>query len=330
MGRKALHTQEEVFQAADALAANGKEVTPTTLRDALGGGSLTTIYKHIDAWQETRKAAPMPIILEMPDSVKIAFSQCWQAAASEAGKEIATIREKTDTEIKITKRRLDEAVAAIEQLESEGDADSVKLEKAEADLAAALSTSQQAATEAAAMEAALSATANQMREQIEAQQAELASVHSEAEASRNQHAAEITRLTADFTRQLAEQDTALQSAQGEADRLRGQLAEAGQKIEAASDRERVKIEEAATAKADASRLAEQLKEQKTSSAAVIGKLENDKQTLEADLAATRKEARELATQLSRTTGELDALRTQVVGQTDVIKSFAAQGDKRTK
>jgi len=49
-----------------------------------------------------------------------------KAAASEAGKEIATIREKTDTEIKITKRRLDEAVAAIEQLESEGDADSVK------------------------------------------------------------------------------------------------------------------------------------------------------------------------------------------------------------
>ncbi|MFZ2169189.1 MAG: DNA-binding protein [Methylococcaceae bacterium] len=330
MGRKALHTQEEVFQAADALAANGKEVTPTALRDALGGGSLTTIYKHIDAWQETRKAAPMPIIIEMPDNVKAAFSQCWQAAASEAGKEIAAIREKTDTEIKITKRRLDEAVAAIEQLESEGDADSVKLEKAEADLAAALSTSQQAATEAAAMEAALSATANQMREQIEAQQAELASVHSEAEASRNQHAAEITRLTADFTRQLAEQDTALQSAQGEADRLRGQLAEAGQKIEAASDRERVKIEEAATAKADASRLIEQLKEQKTSSAVVIGKLEKDKQALEADLTATRKEVRELATQLSRTTGELDALRTQVVGQTDVIKSFASQSDKKTK
>ena len=330
MGRKALHTQEQVFQAADALAASGKEVTPTTLRDALGGGSLTTIYKHIDAWQETRKAAPMPVILEMPDSVKTAFSQCWQAAASEAGKEIAAIREKTDAEIKITKRRLDEAVAAIEQLESEGDADSVKLEKAEADLAAALSTSQQAATEAAALEAALSATANQMREQIEAQQAELAIVHSEAEASRNQHAVEINRLTADFTRQLAEQFAALQAAQGEADRLRGQLAEAGQKIDAANTRELIKVEEVATAKAEATRLIEQLKEQKTSSAVVIGKLEKDKQTLEADLTATRKEARELATQHSRISGELDALRTQVVGQTDVIKSFAAQSDKKTK
>ena len=326
MGRKALHTQEQVFQAADALAASGKEVTPTTLRDALGGGSLTTIYKHIDAWQETRKAAPMPVILEMPDSVKTAFSQCWQAAASEAGKEIAAIREKTDAEIKITKRRLDEAVAAIEQLESEGDADSVKLEKAEADLAVALSTSQQAATKAATLEAALSATANQMREQIEAQQAELAIVHSEAEASRNQHAVEINRLTADFTRQLA----ALQAAQGEADRLRGQLAEAGQKIDAANTRELVKVEEVATAKAEATRLIEQLKEQKTSSAVVIGKLEKDKQTLEADLTATRKEARELATQHSRISGELDALRTQVVGQTDVIKSFAAQSDKKTK
>ncbi|GEM_PF-373567 len=309
MGRKALHTQEEVFQAANTLATSGKEVTPTTLRDALGGGSLTTIYKHIDAWQETRHAAPLPIIFEMPDNVKTAFSQCWQAAASEASKEIAAIREKADTEIKAIKRRLDEAVEAIEQLESEGEADNAKIEKAEADLAATLTASQQAATTSVAREAALSATAEQMRQQIEAQQTELANVHFEAEASRNQHTAEITRLTTDFTRQLAE---------------------AEQKIDATNVRERIKVEEAATATAEVSRLTELLKEQKISNAGIISKLENDKQTLETDLTATRQEIRELTTQLSRTTGELDALRTQVIGQTDVIKSFATQSEKKTK
>jgi len=324
MGRKALHTQEQVFQAADMLAANGIEVTPTALRDALGGGSLTTIYKHIDAWQETRRAAPSPVILEMPDSVKTAFSQCWQAAASEAGKEIAAIREKADAEIKSTKRRLDEAVSAIEQLESEGEADNAKLEKAEADLAAALAASQETAKESAAREAALSATADQMRQQIEAQQAELSRVHAEIDTTRSQHAAEITRLTADFTRQLAEQVSALHAAQSETERLREQLADAGQKLDEANIRERGKIEEAAAAKADAMRFADQLKDTKTRSAEVIGRLEKGKQDLEAELIAVRKESRELSAQLSRTTGELDALRSQVAGQNELIKSFATK------
>ncbi|OAI16610.1 hypothetical protein A1507_11750 [Methylomonas koyamae] len=304
MGRKALHTQEQVFQAADELAASGIEVTPTTLRDALGGGSLTTIYKHIDAWQATRLTAPAPIILEMPDSVKAAFAQCWQAAASEAGKEIAAIRESADAEIKATKRRLDEAVLAIEQLEQEAEMDAIRLEEAETSLAAERSAAQHAATEAAAREAALSATVEQMRRQIEAQQTELVSVHAEAEAARGQYAAELTRLTADFTRQLAEQAATLQAAQVDADRLRGQLEEA-------NTRERVKVEETATAKADAARVADQLKDTKTRSAEVIGKLEEDKQRLEAELSAERKDARELAMQLSRVQGEMDALRAQI-------------------
>lgn len=159
---------------------------------------------------------------------------------------------------------------------------------------------------------------------------ELARVHATDEASRKQHTDEITRLTADFSRQLATQAAVLQSVQGEADRLRGQLAEAGGKLDASSARERAKIEETATAKAEAARLADQLKDQKTRSVEVIAKLEKGKQTLDADLIASRNEIRELAAQLGKATGELDALRTQVVGQTDVIKGFAAsaQGNKK--
>lgn len=323
MGRTAVHTQEQVFEVADNLAANGQEVTPNALRDVLGRGSYSTFVKHIDAWQQARKAAPAPVILEMPESVKAAFAQCWQAAASEAGKEIAAIREKADAEIKGTKRRLDEAIAAIEQLEGEAEADTARLETAEAALAVERTTSQQATTDAVAREAALSATADQMGEQIEAQQAELGRVHAEAEATRNQHAAEIARLSTDFSRQLAEQASALRASQGEADRLRGQLADAGEKLDAIFARERTKIEEAATAKAEALRLAEQLKDQKVRSVEVIGKLEKSKQALEGELMAIRKETRDLSTKLGMATGELEALRTQVAGQTDVIKGFAA-------
>lgn len=332
MGRTAAHTQEQVFEAADKLAANGQEVTPNALRDLLGRGSYSTFVRQIDLWQRARQAAPAPVILEMPESVKVAFSQCWQAAAGEAGKEIAAIREKADAEIKGTKRRLDEAIAAIEQLEGEAEADTARMETVEAALATERMTSQQATTDAVAREAALSATVDQMREQIEAQQAELGRVHVEVEAARGQHGAEITRLTADFARQLAEQTATLKANQGEADRLRGQLADAEGKLDAASVRERAKIEEAATAKAEAARLTDQLKDQKVRSLEVIGKLEKSKQALEGELTVTRKEIRELVSLFGTAKGELEALRTQVAGQTDVIKGFAtsAQGDKKSK
>ena len=92
----------------------------------------------------------------------------------------------------------------------------------------------------------------------------------------------------------------------------------------------MKIEEAATAKAEAARLAEQLKEQKARSVEVIGKLEKGKQTLEADLTTSRKEAKEASTKLGRAEGELEALRTQVASQGEMLKTFAAQGDKKAK
>lgn len=82
----------------------------------------------------------------------------------------------------------------------------------------------------------------------------------------------------------------------------------------------------------AARLTDQLKDQKARSVEVIGKLEKSKQTVEGELTASRKEARDLSAQLGKATGELEALRTQVAGQTDVIKGFAAlaQGDKKAK
>lgn len=314
MGRTAVHTQEQVFEAADKLASNGQEVTPNALRDLLGRGSYSTFVKHIDAWQQVRQAVPVPVILEMPESVKVAFSQCWQAAASEAGKEIAAIREKSDAEIKGTKRRLDEAIAAIEQLEGEAEGDTARLEAAEAALAIERTASQQATTDAAAREAALSATADQMREQIEAQQVELGRVHTEAEVRASKYSSDMQALVS------------------EAENYRGLLMEVEDKLEASLARERVKIDEAASAKAEAARLTDQLKDQKARSVEVIGKLEKNKQALEGELTAIRKETRDMSAQLGRATGELDALRTQVAGQTDVIKGFAtsSQGDKKPK
>lgn len=349
MGRKALHTQEQVFQAADALAAAGKEVSATALRDALGGGSLTTIYKHFAGWEAARKTAPAPVVIEMPDSVKAAFAAVWQTLSTEAGREIAAIREKADAEIKAVTRRLEESVDAIAQLEAEQETDASRIETLETALATAATEAHRAETEAAAREAALSATAEQLRQQIGEQQQELARVHAELEAGTERHAAELARVTGDFSRQLAEQSEAAKGARDEAERLRAALDEnraaklaaeqraavaearaddAGRRVEVlqadlaeVSKRERVQIEAAATASAEAARLAEQLKDQKGSSAEVITKLEESKQRMEAELTAGRREVRDVSGQLAQASGELEALRAQVASQQAVITNL---------
>jgi chromosome segregation ATPase len=221
MGRKALHTREEVFAAADQLAAEGRDVTASALLASLGGGSLTTIYKHLEAWETSRKDTPRPVVIEMPEAVSAAFARAWQAAAQEAGKEIAAIREKTDAEIRAIGKRFEEALTNIERLEAEANEDAARLES----LAAQLADRDTALREAATREAALKATVEQMGRQIDAQQAELERVHAEAEAERQERKAEIDRLTGELDRERRAGETARQetsAAREEAARWRGQ------------------------------------------------------------------------------------------------------------
>lgn len=292
MGRNAGHTEEQVFEACDKLAADGQEVTLNLLRDALGGGSYSTLGKRIEAWQLQRKAAPLPVALPMPDFVKTAFAQCWAAAANEAGKEIAVIREKSDAEIKTAQGRAADTMKAIEQLEEELEAEVSRREVAEEALKNERLASQEATSGAAAREAALSATVEQMRRQIESAHIDLARQREDAA------------------------------------RLQSQLTEAGEKMDAANVRERVLIKESATANAEAVRLSDQLKDQKERSMEVIGRLEKAKQRVESDVSASRKEARDLAAQLGKATGSLESLRIQVTEQTGVIKKFATAAQVR--
>jgi len=296
MGRKAMHTQEQVFEAADRLAATGREVTAASLREYLGGGSLTTIYKHHEAWAAARAAQAAPVIIEMPEAVKAAFAQCWNIAAGEAGKEIASIREKADAEVKAAKRRLDEAVAAIAQLEAENESETVRVEELQRQLTETRDAANVAATDAAARDAALTATAEQLREQLSTLKDELRHAHDEV--------ADL-RLERD---RLA----------GTLDQVRADLSE---KTAAMVERERRLIEDAATARAEATRVADQLKDQKARSVEVIGKLEKSKQRMEAELDAVRKEAKNATGQLARAQGELETLRSQVASQGDLLRGL---------
>jgi hypothetical protein len=45
---------------------------------------VPTIYKHLDAWQVSKKDVPVQAVFEMPEPVKAAFNGTWQIAANEA------------------------------------------------------------------------------------------------------------------------------------------------------------------------------------------------------------------------------------------------------
>lgn len=125
---RSLFTQEQVFEVADALAADGKEVTALALLSKLGGASLTTIYKHLIAWRESHKPEATPMNGQaIPETVQAAFAtalgRAWSAASTEAGKEVAAAKEKAAAEVQAASKQFEEAMQAVERLEEQADKD---------------------------------------------------------------------------------------------------------------------------------------------------------------------------------------------------------------
>lgn len=323
MGRKATHTQEQVFEVADRLAASGQEVTATVLRDELGGGSLTTIYKHLDAWTASKKTAP-PVIMEQPESVKAAFAAIWQAVTNEAAKEIGAIRQKADAEVKMATKLRDEAVNAIAQLEAEAEADAAKIEALERRIAEQQSALNDAAVEAAALRAG----SEQMTQQIEAQTAELERVHADHEAARQAHAAELARVNTDFARQLGEQVEAVRQAQADAASARAKLEDQGRVLQQVQYREHAAALDLAKAEAETSRVTaqrDQLQADLDRAGQVGAEVRAERDSMREQLVDMRAQVAALTGQRDAAAAERDALRGQVASQLTILDTFTRQG-----
>ena len=95
MSRRSVVTEQEVFDAANQLRMTGKQVTALKILTVLGGGSLTTIYKHLDAWEARerfdKQSIPSPAESsdELPPSVIEALRGIWKVAVEEAEQRVA-------------------------------------------------------------------------------------------------------------------------------------------------------------------------------------------------------------------------------------------------
>lgn len=72
MGREAVITQEEVNAVAERLQASGIRPTARGVREALGRGSMATVLKFLQAWQD-RQAQPPTTPANLPAGVQRAI-----------------------------------------------------------------------------------------------------------------------------------------------------------------------------------------------------------------------------------------------------------------
>ena len=134
MGRKAKFTQEQAFAAADAMAAEGRDISPAELLNRLGGGSFTTLYRYLDAWRKGQTETAPVVVMAMPPAVRQALDQAWQVATSEAFREVARVREELARETAQAQRQFTEALAAMGVLEQEADQDAGRIDALEAEV----------------------------------------------------------------------------------------------------------------------------------------------------------------------------------------------------
>jgi len=160
--------RDEVFETANRLEAEGKEVTALSMLAALGRGSLTTIYKYLDAWKDAKPVKTPMVPVDQPEPVKTAFATAWRVAAEEAARETLVIREKATKEIDETLRQFRGALEAIAQLESEKEADAGIIEGLEKVVAELKAENAKLATGAATERA----RAEELRDQLKALQSD--------------------------------------------------------------------------------------------------------------------------------------------------------------
>ena len=194
MARRAVIEQEELFDAANKLAADGKQVTALNLRYALGGGSLTTIYKYLSAWESNRpKNAAVTNTAEIPEQVQNAFANTWKIAALEASREVMAVREKAAEEVKAAQVQFEGALEAIQRLEADTERDTATIEE----LRARVSELEQSVSGLSQEKAAANAKADQLLHQVKSLETQIDKLHNDHQQDRQAHKEQLEKLSSD-------------------------------------------------------------------------------------------------------------------------------------
>lgn len=288
---KPLFTPEQIHEAADAMAAEGTDVTALGLLSRLGGGSLSTIYKHWRTWKEQRRQSAISSNPQtIPDSVQAVFAtalgKAWAVMGDEAGKQVAAAKAKASEDTQEANKQFEEAVGAIERLEQQSEIDNAQIERLAARVAELEARLQRSEQE----KSGLLVTTEQQSHQLKSQANELERIHKELDSEQRRRLADMERSSNALaearetaTKKIDELKQALVDAQHQAERAMQEKVTAQAQQEKSEDRSRVLEEEAAVLRTDkekigqeAAQLRGQLESLKEQNNELLAKLTNPK------------------------------------------------------
>ena len=221
MARRHPIDPDELFETANRLVVEGKEVTATALLDALGGGSLRTIYKYLEQWKDKSPIVPVKKTVEIPDRVQASFSMAWRMATDEAAIEIEAVKQKAAEDVAAANNRFQEALNAAEKLEREAQETADTIDG----LRAQVATLTEEVTNLSATGARYKATAEQLEQQVQAQGQELERMHKERAEEREEHAQQVTKMENSAAQAAHSHQQEVSSLRSALDELRSKITE---------------------------------------------------------------------------------------------------------
>lgn len=186
---------EEVFKIADDMVSSGRQVTALLVLDALGGGSLRTVYKHLNEWEKRRKEAPaVSTSIDVPEVVQSRFAAAladtWRLIGTEAAKEVTAIKQKAATEVTELQAKFDGALDGMQAYEEQLDQSNATIQ----DLRSQIASLMQQNTDSSHENTGLKATADQLSKQIKDQQTQFDQLHQAHEKDRQAHKDQLDKL----------------------------------------------------------------------------------------------------------------------------------------
>lgn len=115
--------EERIIAAAEKLEAEGVNPTQMAVRDAMGGGSFTTIGPVLKRWKEAKKQDSELAEIRVPEAISERLEQLqgavWQAAVEEADRRLVAEREALHQAQEAAAAEVREHVESIAALETE-------------------------------------------------------------------------------------------------------------------------------------------------------------------------------------------------------------------
>jgi chromosome segregation ATPase len=215
-------TKEQIFQAADQLAAEGEAPTLANVRKALGGGSFTTISEAMNEWKAKQQATTAPLREPAPAAVATRLHELgadiWGIALELANSRLSSEREALETARTQLETAQQEATELADQLSAELETLQAQHRQTSEALQAASTTIQALQQENATLSRQLATTearAEETTKRADDLKAELQHAHAASEAQQQR-----------LTQAQAEREQALQAASAtreDAAGMRGEL-----------------------------------------------------------------------------------------------------------